>query len=313
MEMFLVKNKRKDKFQLSKRWISISLCLGLVGSLVTPGVFSFAEEVVSNVNEALSKGPSSENVIQVPNEKPNLSVKLNQELDAFKGLDSSEQVVHESEEIVPKINQAASKSLQVDVQPKDVFQLSQEQLEELMSKGYSVEDLYKLDELANSLYVEPFALIEKKEKEKLSWEELEQKVALELEATQLAELSKNYPKPYEQLKKEKSLSDRERLSLLVAFDMGKGTMTELIAAYKTGGEKGVVNYDSKLKLQNKTNRSSISSFSAKSSSNSQVTLDADVLEKIKEISKKSGISEEKLIQQFKDAKEASKQVLSGKE
>ncbi|MBP1903458.1 transcriptional regulator with XRE-family HTH domain [Paenibacillus turicensis] len=292
---------------------SISLCLGLVGSLITPGVFSFAEEVVSNVNEALSKGPSSENVIQVPNEKPNLSVNLNQELDKFKGLDSSEQVVHESEEIVPKINQAASKSLQVDVQPKDVFQLSQEQLEELMSKGYSVEDLYKLDELANSLYVEPLTLIEQKEKEKLSWEELEQKVASDIEATQLAQLSQTYPKPYEQLKRETSLTDRERLSLLVAFDMGKGTMSELIKAFKTGGEKEVVNYDSKLKLKNKTNRNSISSFSAKSSSTSQETVDTEVLEKIRDISKKSGISEEELVQQFKDPKEASKQVLSGKE
>ncbi|MNJ57255.1 hypothetical protein D3C77_528390 [compost metagenome] len=86
-------------------------------------------------------------------------------------------------------------------------------------------------------------------------------------------------------------------------------MTDLIAAYKSGGEKSVVNYDSQLKLKNKTSRSTTSSLSA----TSQGSLDVDVLNQIRAISKKSGISEEELIQQFKAAKEASKQVLSGKE
>lgn len=301
-----MKNKKQANSKLSQKWIALSLCTGLIGSLITPGAFSFAEEVANTFSEANSTGPSAEHVIPVPNAKPDLAVELNQDLELFSGLDSSEQVVHQGEEIVPQINQATSKLLAVDVEAKDVFQLSQEQLESLLTQGYSVEDLYRLDELANKLYVEPLSLAERKAKEQLSWEELEQKVTAEIEAAQLAQLSKNYPQPYEQLKKEK-LNDRERLALLVAYDTGKGTMPELIGAYKSGGEKSLVNFKPKTKVQGKNG------MTTNTVTDSEDTLDSDVLARIRSIAKESGLPEQELIQQFKAAKEASKQVLNGKE
>lgn len=301
-----MKNKKQARSKMPKKWIALSLCAGLMGSLINPGALSFAEEVVNNFSEANSRGPSTEYAIQVPDEKPDLAVELNQELELFSGLDSSEQVIYQSEEIIPQINQAASKSLMVDVEPKDVYQLSQEQLESLLTQGYSVEELYRLDELANKLFVEPLILAERKAKEQLSWEELEQKVAAEIEATQLARLSKAYPEPYKQLKKEK-LNDRERLALLVAYDTGKGTMSELLGAYKSGGEKSVVNFKPKTTIQGK------SSATANKVTGSEDALDSEVLDQIRAIAKESGIPEQELIQQFKAAKEASKQMLTGKE
>lgn len=300
-------NKKKTKNKLASKWLVLPLCAGLIASLIGPGTIGFAEELVDTFQEAILGGPSTEHVVQVPNVEPKQGIEPDHEAELFTGFRTSEEVVYQTEEITPQINETAAKTLSVDVKPKDLYQLTQEQMEELLTKGYSIHDLYQLDDLANHLLMDPMVLAERKAADNSSWEELEEAVKQEIEASQLAELTKKYPEPYKQLSKEK-LMDKEKLSLLIAYDNDKGTISELIRAYKSGGEKAIVNYKSKTKAQVQSKSTAISDAPVSSDS-----MDPEVLEKIRAIAKETGISENELLQQFQSAKETSKQVLSGKE
>lgn len=125
----------------------IPLCLGLTASLITPGAVGFAEEIIGSFQEmTLGSAPSTEHIVQVPNlEDKVLEDQVdNSHLEAFKEFSTTEEVVHESVEIQPQVNSSVAKSLTVDVQDKDLFQLTQDQLEELILKGYSIEDCISL-------------------------------------------------------------------------------------------------------------------------------------------------------------------------
>ncbi|MNO45114.1 hypothetical protein D3C76_353730 [compost metagenome] len=294
-------NKRKS----NRKWVMIPLCIGLTVSLITPGAVGFAEEVVSNFQEViLGSAPNTDHIVQVPDQE-NISLDDqvdNSHLEAFDGFHTEEQVIHESVEIQPQINASVAKSLAVDVQSKDLFQLTQEQLEELILKGYSIEDLYTLDEMANKLLIDPVTIAARKESSDLSWSELESELAKEIEADQLSSLSKQYPESYAQLSREK-LTDHEKLVLLIAYDLDKGTITELLGAYRSAGEEGVAVFESKAKTQAQSTNSK----------SSKIAIDSEVLERIQSLSKETGISESELLEQYQTAKEASKHALAEKE
>jgi uncharacterized protein YidB (DUF937 family) len=287
----------------NRKWLALPLCAGLVASLIGPGTTGFAEEVVEQWNQALHGGPSTEHIVAVPNQEPSLTVELNSDLSPFENFQNEEQVVYESKEIQPKVNPGAAKSLAVDVQAKDLFQITQDQMEQLLAEGYSIEDLYQLDELANKQLIDPMALAERKADSGLDWVGLEAVLVQEMEQKQLAELAKAHPQPYAELKKEK-LKDKEILNVLIAYDTGKGSVAELLGAYKSGGEKGVASYQSKAaKQQMQTNNVKTLTSS----------VDADALERIRALAKETGISETELLRQYQAAKESSKQALAGKE
>ncbi|MCT2197493.1 MULTISPECIES: hypothetical protein [Paenibacillus] len=287
----------------NRKWLALPLCAGLMASLIGPGTIGFAEEVVEQWNQALHGGPSTEHIVQVPNQEPSITVELNNDLSPFENFQSEEQVVYESVEIQPKVNPSITKSLAVDVDAKDLYQVTQDQMEQLLSEGYAIEDLYRLDELANKQLIDPMALAKRKADSGLDWDELEVILVQEMEQKQLNELAKAHPQPYAQFKKEQ-LKDEDILNLLIAYDTGKGTVAELLGAYKTGGEKAVASYQSKSEkqLMQTNNAKTITS-----------SVDTDTLERIRSLSKETGISETELLRQLQAAKEASKQALAGKE
>ncbi|WP_178022411.1 hypothetical protein [uncultured Paenibacillus sp.] len=187
----------------NKNWIIVPLSAGLVFSLITPGAVSFAEEIMDHFQVAVFGGPSQEHILHVPAQE-SLSLKDqidNSHLESFDGVASKEQNVFESVEIQPEVNPTIAKSLTVDVQSKDMFQLSQEQMEALLAKGYSIEDLYRLDELANKFLLDPETIAVRKENDGLSWGELDTELTLELEQKHLDTLSTTYPEAYAELKK----------------------------------------------------------------------------------------------------------------
>ncbi|WP_379390323.1 hypothetical protein [Paenibacillus lentus] len=292
------------KTKINRKWFVLPLCAGLIASLITPGSIGFAEEFVGKVNEVMFDLPSQEHIIQVPDQEPNLQFELNHDLEPFTGFHTEEQVVFENKEIQPEVNQHVAKSIAVDVNKKDLFELTDEQLEELVTRGYSIEDLYQLDHLANKLIIEPMELATRKEVSELDWNELEVQITRENQLRQLSQLSADHPQAYAQLNNEK-LEDEEKLIILIAFDIGKGTITELIKAYEMGGEQAVANY------QPKPNAKAQSQSARSTSNNSSV--DADVLKTIRSIAEDTGIPESELIQQYHAAKEASKHALAEKE
>ncbi|MNJ41817.1 hypothetical protein D3C77_367580 [compost metagenome] len=292
------------KTKINRKWLVLPLCAGLVASLITPGSIGFAEEFVGKMNEVMFGLPSRDHMIQVPDQEPNLQFELNHDLEPFTGFHTEEQVVFENEEIQPEVNPAVARTLTVDVEKKDLFQLTEEQMEELVTGGYSIEDVYQLDHLANKLIIEPMELAERRDASGLDWNELEVQVTRENQLKQLSQLSEEHPQAYAQLSRE-TLEDEEQLIILIAFDMGKGTIAELIKAYQTGGEQAVANYQPQpnAKMQTQSVKSN--------SSNSSV--DADILKSIRSIAEETGISESELIQQYHAAKEASKHALAEKE
>lgn len=292
------------KTKINRKWLVLPLCAGLVASLITPGSIGFAEEFVGKMNEVMFGLPSRDHMIQVPDQEPNLQFELNHDLEPFTGFHTEEQVVFENEEIQPEVNPAVARTLTVDVEKKDLFQLTEEQMEELVTGGYSIEDVYQLDHLANKLIIEPMELAERRDASGLDWNELEVQVTRENQLKQLSQLSEEHPQAYAQLSRE-TLEDEEQLIILIAFDMGKGTIAELIKAYQTGGEQAVANYQPQPNAKMQTQ--------SVKSNNSNSSVDADVLKSIRSIAEETGISESELIQQYHAAKEASKHALAEKE
>jgi len=162
----------KKKNAKSRAIIIYALCGGLIVSLFSPVTTGFAEDVADAVDQITTKilgKPDTAGMLEVPNLQLSTVATQNDELAKAEQFSTDEQVVQEDVEIRPQINQKAAKSLTVDTKPQDLFNLSQEQMEELINKGFTVEDIYKLDELANRLLVEPQVLIERKEKSGESW------------------------------------------------------------------------------------------------------------------------------------------------
>lgn len=291
-----------SKNKNTRKWIIWSLCAGLVISLISPGTTGFAEAVVEQFNEVVLGKPDAQHIIEVPNQAPDIKVEHNNHLERFQEFVSQEEVVHEDKVVQPLTNAATARLMAVDVDRKDVFNLSQEQMEDYLAKGYSIEDLYQLDELANRLLIDPQTIESRKENSKLTWVELEKLLVQEQEAEQMNGLTSTYAKEYSQLQKEK-LSDREILILLISYDAGKGSLSELLKVYRSQGEPGLANYKG-------TGQKSLQSKTSKAS---EPSINPEVLERLQALAKDTGIPLSDLLDEYYTAKKLSQQVLEEKE
>ncbi|KOY15905.1 ribbon-helix-helix domain-containing protein [Paenibacillus xylanivorans] len=291
-----------SKNKNARKWLIWPLCAGLVISLISPGTTGFAEAVVEHFNEVLLGKPEAQHIIEVPDQAPDIKVEHNNHLERFQEFVSQEEIVHEDKVVQPLTNTATARLMAVDVDRKDVFNLSQEQIEDYLAKGYSIEDLYQLDELANRLLIAPQVIESRKESSKLTWTDLEKLLVQEQEAEQLNALSQDYPKEYAQLQKEK-FSDREVLILLISYDEGKGNLSELLKVYRSQGEPGLANYKGTVQK----------SLQSKTSKGSESSIDPEVLERIHVLSKDTGVPLSDLLEQYHTAKELSQQVFVEKE
>lgn len=280
-----------------------AVCGGLVVSMFSSVTTGFAEEVVNQVNETILGLPSNDHTIQVPHSDPNIVADQNDHLPKFTGFQSEETKIHTSKEIQPKVNSKVAKSLIVDTaKKKDVYNLSPDQIESLITKGYSIDDLYQVDELSNRFLMDPQTLIERKEATEADWATLKKVLQKENDEQNLLELKEKYPEEFKQLEQE-SLKAQEKILLLSLYEQGKGTLAQLLQQYKTNGEKGVINYKS-------IEQKSAASKSFKLNTNA---VPEDVLANLKEISQNTGEPLNELISKYNIAKELSKQVLVEKE
>lgn len=291
-----------SKNKNARKWLIWPLCAGLVISLISPGTTGFAEAVVEQFNKVLLGKPEAQHIIEVPDQAPDIKVEHNNHLERFQEFVSQEEIVHEDKVVQPLTNTATARLMAVDVDRKDVFNLSQEQIEDYLAKGYSIEDLYQLDELANRLLIAPQVIESRKESSKLTWTDLEKLLVQKQEAEQLNALSQDYPKEYAQLQKEK-FSDREVLILLISYDEGKGNLSELLKVYRSQGEPGLANYKGTVQK----------SLQSKTSKGSESSIDPEVLERIQVLSKDTGVPLSDLLEQYHTAKELSQQVFVEKE
>ncbi|MNU95303.1 hypothetical protein D3C71_853140 [compost metagenome] len=166
-----------------------------------------------------------------------------------------------------------------------------------------MDDIYKIDELANKLLIDPQTIITRKEGDKLDWAKLGEVLQQEKDASMLQVLIKEHPSEYQQIKNEK-LTDQNKILLLSSLDQGKGSITELLSTFKSKGEKAVTNYES---------AKSAKVESQSTSSSDSTNIDPNVLTRLKGISEKTGTPLNELISKYKGAKDLSKNVLVEKE
>lgn len=286
----------------SKKLIAVSLCVGLVASMFSTVTTGFAQEVVEQFNEKVLGLPSSDHMIQVPNAEPNITATQNNDLLKFSEATGVEEVVHKSIKTESKVNPKLAKSLQIDTKKKDIFNLSKEQIEQLISEGYSIEDVYKLDELSNELLIDPETLSNKKKELKLDWDSLKAAIQKEQLEEHLLYFKEKFPKEYGILMSEK-FNNNDNLMLLSMFEQGKGTIDQLIQQFKAKGVQGVMSM----------NQSSDKKMLSKSTKTSSSSIDPIVLESLKEISKQSGQPLNELVDNFVKAKSSVGEILVKKE
>lgn len=120
---------------------------------------------------------------------------------------------------------------------KDLFNITGDDIEELLSQGYSVEDLFAADELANKIYQDPKLLLEKKKVSGKTFSELEKDIMTEMKESTLKHLKKEYKKEY--LKLEKQGYKEEAIIEILGYCMvNKVEITDsLLKEYKVDKEK----------------------------------------------------------------------------
>lgn len=230
-----------------KKIVIIALSLGLAFSGVGSIATGWASEIMSkkeNIDYRPSKASNSSintkaRVVDVPvGEIPvNLESpdgKKPVELESPEGKQQQEKengkVVYQGTRVYSK-NESSTK--------KDFYNLEGEELESLLNQGYSLEDIFKADEIANRLYEDPKILLEKKKETKKDWKQTEEEVKNEKINGYLEEFKQSHPEAYMEVEKE-SFSNNEKFVLLSMYAKKLSpSLKELIDVYKREGQKGL--------------------------------------------------------------------------
>lgn len=180
---------------------------------------------------------------------------------------------------------------------KDKYNFYQNDIEELLKEGYSIQDLYKADEIGNKLDVDPRQLLKDKKVKNSSWDSIEKEHKLQKNLSEFNRLKNKYKQESGFLVKE-GLKDDEQFLLLLGFDQQSGvSISELVNTYRSKGEPGLVNIISENK---KASREQLSALGISPDSLNGMSL--KTLEKIKTRAQKAGVPVKDFIKNVKKSK-----------
>ncbi len=121
---------------------------------------------------------------------------------------------------------------------EDQFNYQQKDVEELMLKGVSLEDIYVSDQIGNDWLIDPRTLLEQKEKKKISWDVLETEVEKQVDE-ELSELTATVRIRNDQLNKQVP-NKAERLAILKQLRENHELSTDQVMdSYKLNGQEGL--------------------------------------------------------------------------
>lgn len=176
----------------------------------------------------------------------------------------------------------------------DVYNLGAEEIERLMEKGATVEELFQLDEIANRLMIDPEALFDKKEDTGKSLTEIEEEIVEERKQESLKEIKEEHPEEYEILESE-GISEDEIITFFTYQDMNNGTVSkELAKIYAEEGEESFTE-DKHSLSEKKRKKYGLTKKEAKN-------LDEETVKAMERISKRSGESTEDILASYKGGK-----------
>jgi hypothetical protein len=273
----------------SKKVISIALALGMLVSSVNVAFTSTIKDGKLQINLPFIKNFSSEkqegkvlsNNIVKPDAKA-LKTARNKEITI--------QLPDKSEVIYKGVKKSYTK----DLKSSDIFSYSQEEMEQLLEQGYSIEDIVKADEVGNRLIEEPKKLLEMKADSKKDWTGIEKEVQNSRNHEYVSKMKEKYPDEYKKLAKEK-FSDEDMSKIFTYIHHNNvASVDSLISSYKTQGESAL-KYSESSADKIKVSKSYMDKLGL---SESDIKgLSDESLKTIEEIAKKKGITAKELVKQ----------------
>jgi len=132
------------------------------------------------------------------------------------------------------------KSSSKDQADNALFDYTQDDLEKLLTDGYSMEDIFKAGEVGNRILEDPKKLLEEKRSSNKEWADVEKAVENERKQDYLNKMQQKYPDVYAKFVKE-NLSQSD-MSLIFAYvnNYEVKSIDSLINEYKTKGKEALV-------------------------------------------------------------------------
>lgn len=215
----------------NKKVIAITLCIGLVASSFSGYVTGYTQNEDSKFTaKVYDTSLDNSGVTVLPSQ--NLIEIAPEVTEPEKAIYDKTVVTSNEGEILYKGTTAT-----LDPNMPDMYNLGEEEIENMMEKGYSVEDIFEADKISNEIGIEPEALLEKKTSSNKSLEQVKKDVLEESRKKTFAKLKTTYKTEYEKLKSKK-MSEDEIMNLLSYADINKVKVTDtMITTYQKEGEK----------------------------------------------------------------------------
>lgn len=183
-------------------------------------------------------------------------------------------------------------SFTVDSKDSDLYSYTQKDIEDLLNKGYSIEDIIKADEVGNRLRENPAKLLEMKEKGKKDWDAIEKGVESERKQNYLSGMQQQKPEMYNRLKNEKFTDDDMALIFAYMNNNEAASLDGIIKEYKARGKEAL-----KADTKKAIDETKLEQYGLKK--DDVQGLSDEMLEKLEQVAKDRGVPIKELAAEFK--------------
>ena len=265
----------------NKKWIAISLCVGLVASSILPVANSFAEELAEQGFPLFTTKPAVDSIV-APNERLQQPETVTLQTEASDS-EKSEEPIYQGTKVTLEPDPTAA---------EEFYNMSQSEMEQYLKEGFTLHDLYQADALANVMMIKPNELLELKQAEG-DWAKAEAKAQINQALEQIKPYIEKHPKEYQQLKKQ-SLTPQAELLLMSIYDRNRSVpVKDLVQQYKKSPASFVDNHVEKTKSKDVKD---ISLFEKKGSNGAPTERE---MENLKKLAEKTNTPLEDLVQKYK--------------
>lgn len=176
----------------------------------------------------------------------------------------------------------------------DVYNLTEDDIKTLLIDGYTIQDIYKADDIGNNSYIDPKELLSRMRASNISLEEAKNEIIVEQKNSEVQILGQKHPDEYSLLMQE-GLNDDQIFLLLSVIDIYHIQCTmELIQDFKVNGENALDSYidpSSVTVSQEKMDEYNLTPDDVKG-------LTDETLDKLVTVANKMGISVKDAVEQF---------------
>ncbi|MFA9463425.1 MAG: hypothetical protein ACERKN_03950 [Velocimicrobium sp.] len=124
-----------------------------------------------------------------------------------------------------------------DSTQEDIYNIDGDDVDELLEQGFTIKDLFKADEIANSILEDPKNLLNMKKETGKTLDEVKDMILEERKQVVIEDIKKEHGKEFNKLV-EKGLTEDEIISMISYLDRNDLKLTDsLIEEYKNSGDK----------------------------------------------------------------------------